>query len=332
MLPEKFEEPAGFQWGNFTNTKGAQIRYGSLQPEGAVKGTMVIVTGFRETIEKYFEVAREMAAKGFVVWMMDWRGQGGSERYLKDNPQKMYGEGYDEHIETLHQFADKIVSKPAGPMVMCAHSMGAHIGLRYIREHEGVFDSALLTSPMFDISTGVLSKPLARQIVRFAKAGGIMEKYMPGGADWNEANDPFEGNAKTSDPERFNVLHEIFKSKPELKMGDPTYAWVHHTFASIDILNDEAYLKAIKTPVLMQISGDDTIVDKAATERAGNFLPNCTRVDMPAAKHEIWMECDELRSQWLSAVDTFLEERLNQHAPAPKKPKPNGHPRPPKAA
>jgi len=68
MLPEKFEEPAGFQWGNFTNTKGAQIRYGSLQPEGAVKGTMVIVTGFRETIEKYFEVAREMAAKGAEIF------------------------------------------------------------------------------------------------------------------------------------------------------------------------------------------------------------------------------------------------------------------------
>jgi lysophospholipase len=292
---------------------------------------MVIVTGFREPIEKYFEVIREMAAKGFSIWIMDWRGQGGSERYLKNTPQKMHGEGYGEHIETLHQFAEKIITKSAGPLILIAHSMGAHIGLRYLKEHEGVFDSALLTSPMVDVATGVLAKPLARQVVRFAKAGGILEKYMPGGADLSEDREPFKGNAKTSDPERYKVLHEIFRDKPELTMGDPTYGWVLHTFESIDILNDEAYLKSIKTPVLMQISDDDTIVDKAAAERASTLLPNCTRVDIPTSKHEIWMERDELRNQWLAKADIFLEGRLKLPPPAPKKPKPNNPSGPPKA-
>ncbi|MCE9507875.1 MAG: alpha/beta hydrolase [Alphaproteobacteria bacterium] len=330
MLPEKFKEPTGFQWGNFTNTQGANIRYGSLQPEGAPKGTLVIVTGLREPVEKYFEVVREMVAKGFAVWVMDWRGQGGSDRYLKDAPQKMHGAGYGEHIETLHQFAGTIVKKSAGPLILLAHSMGAHIGLRYLKEHEGVFDSAVLTAPMLDVSTGVLAKPLARKLVSFAKAGGILEKYMPGGGDWKEGRDPFQGNAKTTDPERYEVLHEIFKSKPELTMGDPTYGWVHHAFESIDILNDEAYLKAIKTPILMQISGDEAIVDKTASERAAALIPNCTRVDMPTAKHEIWMERDELRNQWLSAAGTFLEGRLKAPPPAPKKPNQNGGPLPPK--
>jgi lysophospholipase len=330
MLPENFKEPSGFQWGHFTNAQGANIRYGSLQPEGAPKGTMVIVTGLREPIEKYFEVVREMVAKGFAVWVMDWRGQGGSDRYLKDSPQKMHSEGYGEHIETLHQFAGTIVKKSAGPLILLAHSMGAHIGLRYLKEHEGVFDSAVLTAPMLDVSTGVLAKPLARQLVRFAKAGGILEKYMPGGGDWKEGRDPFQGNAKTTDPERYEVLHEIFKSKPELTMGDPTYGWVNHAFESIDILNDEAYLKAIKTPILMQVSGDEAIVDKTASERASKLIPNCTRVDMPTAKHEIWMERDELRNQWLAAATAFLEGRLKAPPPAPKKPNQNGGPLSPK--
>src|ERR1035437_3464201 len=111
MIPKMFEEPAGFKWASFTGTTGAHIRYGSLQPAGQPRGTIVIVSGFRELIEKYFEVIRDMTERGFSVWMMDWHGQGGSERFLKDNPQKMHSEGYNEQIATLHQFTQDIVKK-----------------------------------------------------------------------------------------------------------------------------------------------------------------------------------------------------------------------------
>jgi len=329
MLPSNFQEPAGFQWGTFKDAQGASIRHGALMPAGAVKGTVVIATGFRECIEKYFEVIRDYAARGFAVHIMDWRGQGGSDRYLKENPQKMYSEGYGEHIATLHQFATTIVQKSPGPLILSAHSMGAHIGLRYLREHDGVFDSAILTAPMVDVMTSGVPKPLARQMARFAKAGGILKKYTPGGVDWYEGYDVFQGNAKTSDPARFGVLPDIFGQKPELRMGDTTYGWAYHTFQSIDILRDESYLRAIRTPILLQVSGKDTVVDNAATDRACKFLPNCTRVDVAEAKHEIWMERDALRNPWLARVTQFLEARVNPPAPPPKKPKQNASLRPP---
>lgn len=330
MLPEKFQEPAGFQWGSFTNAKGAKIRYGSVQPEGEVKGTMVVVPGFGEPLEKYFEVIREMQSKGFAVWMMEWHGQGGSDHFIKDNPQKMHSEGYAEHVETLHQFTQTIVTKTEGPLMLTAHSMGAHIGLRYLKEHEGVFDSAILTAPMFNISTNSLPRPVARQIAKFAKAGNYMDKYVPGGADRPEAGDPFANNPKTSDPVRFEVMQEIYRNKPELRTSSPTYGWVYHSFESIDILSNEAYLKEIKTPVLLEISGKELIVDKTAAEKAAPFLPNCTRVDIPDARHEIWMERDELRGPWLAKVASFIEGRLNKQAPLPKKFKQNSAHRPPK--
>ena len=309
MLSEKFREPAGFQWGEFTDSGGAKIRYGSLQPEEKPKGTIVIVPGFREPIEKYFEVVRERTSRGFAVWIMDWRGQGGSERFLKENFQKMHSEGYGEHIETLHYFVSKVVKKTVEPLVLVAHSMGAHIGLRTLKEYPGVFDLAVLTAPMFDISMGFLPKSIARMIVRIAKVVNCLEKYVPFGGDWN--GEKFSGNAKTSDLDRFSVLGKIYKSKTKLKMGASTYGWVFHTFVSIDILNDEDTLKAIKTPILMQISGNDTVVDNSATERACRLLPDCTRMYISSARHEIWMEKDGLRSLWREKVDVFLEERLN---------------------
>lgn len=324
QIPSPPQPPNGFKWGNFANAKGADIRYGHVKAEGESKGTIVLLTGFRESIEKYFEVAEEMKQRGFDVWLMDWRGQGGSERYIKDAPQKMHHEGYDEQIETLHQFTQTIVDKaPTGPMVMMAHSMGGHIGLRYLKEHPGVFDSAILTAPMLDVTTGSVPKPLSRQMAKFAKAGNYLDKYIPGGGDWSEERAAFKDNNKTADEHRFKSMQDIVRADPSLKTGDPTYGWLYHTFQSIDILTQEDYLKEIKTPILMQTSGRDTIVDRPAQERAAGLLPHCRRVDIPEAQHEIWHETDALRGPWLAEADSFLKERLAKPpAPQPKKPVP----------
>lgn len=323
-----FREPDDFQWGHFKNAKGADIRYGHASPEGVAKGRMVILPGFRESAEKYNEVMNEMLKKGFEVWIMDWRGQGGSERYLKDNPQKAHHEGYDEQIETLHEFTQNVMPISDTPLIMVAHSMGGHIGLRYLKEHEGVFDSALLSSPMFDIQTAGLPKPLARQMAKFAKAGNYLEKYIPGGSD-RAGRESFENNNKTSDTVRFEAANDIIEHNPKLAIGDPTYGWIYHTFASIDILNDEKYLKAIKTPILMEVSDNERIVDRAAQDRALKFLPNAEKVDIAGAQHEIWMEQDKYRNQWVAKVDEFLAKRLENAGPAPKKPSPPAAFRPP---
>ncbi|MBU6474517.1 MAG: alpha/beta hydrolase [Alphaproteobacteria bacterium] len=312
MLPERFREPDGFQWGGFTDAGGAHIRYGSLQPEAPLRGTVVIASGFRECIEKYFEAMRDMTERGFAVWMMDWRGQGGSSRYL-GNPQKMHSLGYEEHIETLRQFTRDLVKKSSGPFILLAHSMGAHIGLRFLKEHEGVFDAAVLTSPMCDVLTPGFFRPAAHALASLAKMAGCLEKYVPGGHDWDARDAAFEGNKVTSDPERFGVMAEIFSRKPELKMGSPTYGWAWHTFRSADILRKDDYLKTVATPILAGIAGNDMIVDIKAAMRACALLQRCMRVDVPAARHEIWMERDDLRAPWLEKVTAFLEDRVHAY-------------------
>jgi lysophospholipase len=327
MLPKNFTEPDNFQWGHFKNAKGADVRYGLAKAEGESKGTMVIGPGFRENGEKYFEVMRDMQKRGFDVYVMDWRGQGGSERFIKGS-QKAHHEGYDEQIATLHQFVDTVIPATSKkPLMLMAHSMGAHIGLRYLNEHPGVFDSAILTSPMFDIVTAGVPKKLARQMAKFAKAGNYLEKYVPGGTDWVE--DTFKDNKKTSDPVRFAAEQEISRTNDNLKIGEPTYGWVYHTFTSIDVLNDEDYLKAIETPILMEVSGKEQIVDRAAQDRALTLLPNVRKVEIADSKHEIWMERDDLRNKWLEKVDEFTAERLQLANPAPKKPSPPSKPRAP---
>lgn len=320
-LPARFQEPASFKWGHFTNADGASIRYGSLQPEGTPKGTIVLTSGFREATEKYFEVIRDMAEQGYAVWMMDWRGQGGSDRYIKDNPQKMYSEGYDKSIADLHQFATGVVKKSDGPLIMMSHSMGGHIGLRYLKEHDGVFDSAVFTAPMLDIVTPGYPRKVVQLLTKAARVGRFLGDYVPTAGDWHL--EPFETNKLTSDPERYMVLPAIYKEKPELIMGEPTYGWLLHTLVSIDALQKEDYLKSIKTPVLIGVAGKDEVVSIAAEDRACKLIPNCIRVDVPEAKHEIWMERDSMRGPWIKRVFEFLDERTRQHKLQPKNPRGN---------
>lgn len=340
-LSAAMEEPADLKWGRLTTTQGAKVRFAfSPLPDGKTpKGHIVMLPGFKEPIEKYFEAMRDLHARGYAVWMMDWRGQGGSDRYLSTHPHKAHHNGYEEQIETLHQFITQHVlpGKPADmPLHMIGHSMGGHLALRYLHDHnqtddqgnKGPIVSALLTAPMLDISTGAVPKPLARQMVKFAKASGALDKFIPGGAGWRLA-DPSLGehapNAKgkkiqipssldlnpltsnlTSDLNRIGVIAVWFTRLPELAVGDPTYGWLYHTLNSIDLLNQESYLKAIKTPILMQISGEDRVVMKIASLRAAGLMPNCTRIDIDEARHEIWMERDVLRQRWLAAMDDFL--------------------------
>jgi len=323
LLPPRFEEPAGFTWGTFKasapEAKGATIWYGSLQPKGTPKGTIVMVSGFRELTQKYFEVMRDLTDRGFAVWMMDWHGQGRSDRYLP-NPQKMYSVGYEEHIATLDQFTNEIVKKSDGPLLLMGHSMGAHIGLRYLKEHDGVFDSAIFSSPMCDILTPGFPRPVAVKLADLAYVGHFLDRYTPGVHDWDGTKDTFEGNNVTHDRARFGVIPEIFKRNPLMIMGSHTYGWVRETFKSIRILNNPDYLKSIKTPMLIGIAGEDKIVNEETTRKDAALIPNCRTVELPGARHELWMEEDKLRNAWLAAVDKFLDERVSLHATASPKP------------
>lgn len=307
MTEDVFSQPAGFTWAYFNDASGARLRYGYIAPDNAMQ-TIVLTGGFCEPAEKYFEVIRERVARGAAVWVMDWRGQGGSDRYLKDAPLKAHLEGYDGPIAALHQFATKIVQRiPNAPLTLIAHSMGAHIGLRCLALHPGVFDRAVFTDPMFRFRTGRISERAARLVAKAGMVAGWSTHYIPGGGPWTPTyHAQFEGNNKTSDPARFAIQPGLFANNPGLRIGDPTFGWVWHGFRSCDILNTPATLKSIKTPILMEISGENAIVSRAAALRAAALLPDCKQVDIPEAKHEIWMERDAIRGRWLAEVDAFL--------------------------
>jgi lysophospholipase len=308
-MPDRFTEPNGWQWGRFTNANGAAIRFGYLRADNP-RATAVIVTGFREFGEKYFEVVRDLHERNIDVWQMDWRGQGGSDRYLADS-QKPWFQGYDRDADDLLQFATDFVERRDGvPLFVVAHSMGGHIALRLLRNHPDTFDFAVLTAPMLRINTGAIPKWIAKAL---AWGGDLFsaEAYVVGGKPWVYDHDfTVEDSDVSQDPVRFRIGDEYMRTKPTLRLGSATYGWLHNAFRAIREINEDDYLGAIRTPVLLASPRNDQIVLPEAHDRACALMAACDLFPIPGAKHEIWMERDDFRQPWLGRFDAYLTSQL----------------------
>ena len=118
--------PQNVAGGFFTTRDGKKIRYGLFAAvTRPLKGTVVLLPGRNECIEKYFETIRNLTDRGLGVATLDWRGQGGSDRLLRD-PQRGYVRSFYDYTGDLEQFFEEIVLPDCrGPYYILAHSAGA---------------------------------------------------------------------------------------------------------------------------------------------------------------------------------------------------------------
>src|SRR6476660_5218727 len=77
--------PEGARVGMFETADRVKLRYATFpKGAGAAKGTICLVGGRTEFIEKYFETIADFQSRGFAVATFDWRGQGGSDRLIRN--------------------------------------------------------------------------------------------------------------------------------------------------------------------------------------------------------------------------------------------------------
>ena len=86
---------------------------------------MCLFPGRSEFIEKYFETVRDLRARGFAVATLDWRGQGLSDRALR-NPRKGYVRNFAQYQIDLETFINEVVLPDCPPPLFAlGQSMGA---------------------------------------------------------------------------------------------------------------------------------------------------------------------------------------------------------------
>src|SRR5512142_2246119 len=102
---------------------GITLRFARWAPPPGRKGTVVLLQGRAEFIEKYFETVHDLRARGFAVATFDWRGQGLSQRALSDS-RKGHVRNFSQFDLDLETFVKEILLPDCPPPhFVIGHSM-----------------------------------------------------------------------------------------------------------------------------------------------------------------------------------------------------------------
>ncbi|WP_411816422.1 alpha/beta hydrolase [Hyphococcus sp. DH-69] len=279
---------------------GARIRAGFFPVENA-RGTVVLMTGWSEFIEKYFETIKDLHHRGFNVAMMDWRGQGLSDR---NQVRETNWIGYFRTLTKDLEFFTDTQVKPRfpGPYILMTHSMGGMPALRLLASGYDGFERAVLCAPMTRLFPGVQNS-ITNIAARIASKLGYARKPVPRDKDYA---DMFEGNIYTSDETRHTMFRNLRMAEPKAASESPTFGWVKDAMKSSAEIHADTALKDIEIPVLIITAEREQQIDGSDHFEIAQKTDQISVTKVPDALHEILMERDELRALYWKAFDEFV--------------------------
>jgi lysophospholipase len=287
--------PADLRFGEWRARDGWTLRRFTRAPRGKPRGSLLFLGGRADFIEKHLEAIDTWHRAGWRVDGFDWRGQGGSGRLV---PDVGHLDSFEPLLDDLEDFIAKWRAEAAGPHFGIAHSMGAHLLLRWLVERQGRLDGAVLLSPMCALPRGPLPAAALPLISRTAVALGLARRPVWRGDPGNV------GNRLTGCPERHADKLWWKANKPQIATGPPSWGWVHTALCSIRAL--EAGLGDVDVPLLIMGSQGDVVVDVDGFRRVAERIPSAQLVLLPGKGHELLREADAARLAVMQRIERFL--------------------------
>lgn len=330
--------PAGTVSGFIETKDRIKLRYAHWPAlAGPHRGTVTVLQGRAEFIEKYFEVVTDLRRRGFAVVAFDWRGQGGSQR-LTRNPLRGHVSSFKKYQIDLQTVLKGVaLATYPGPHFALAHSTGGLILLSDTARLRTMLDRAVITAPLLGLPETEFEIRVYdrfRKIVRVATLGllgrprrsgqanaPVVEKigfplarlcswmmlgrvFVPGGN--GKLTEPFEKNRQTSDRQRYRRFSKVLEEHPELGIGSPTFGWLNAAARVMIALRQRRAGPEVKLPCLILAAGRDRIVSTPAVEDFVSRTKAAAYIEIPGAAHELLMEADAYRDQVWAAFDAFV--------------------------
>jgi lysophospholipase len=254
---------------------------------------------------------------------MDWRSQGASERHRSGNRAghvRTFDE-YDHDLGAVLMHGVEPIQKERAakglaplPVIALAHSMGAHILLRFLHDHPRRLAGAVMTAPMLGVETQPYSPDYTKWVTFLLNLRRPSARLLFNVEDRDPITLAFEDNLVTSDRARYERNQAYLKAQPFLRIYGPTFGWLGAAFQSMRRMMRSGFAEAISTPLLIVGAGRDRLVINAATREFVKRLPNATYVELEDSEHEILMEKDSIRARFWSEFDAFVNARLSEPA------------------
>lgn len=285
---------------------GIELRAAHWRPTTrTVKGTVCLLQGRAEFIEKYYETIADLRGRGFAVVAFDWRGQGESARLVADARCGHVGR-FDEYRLDLKAIEDAVL-RPLmpHPHFCLAHSMGGAVALTGAIEGWLPFRRIVSVAPMLGL-TMVRWPRISSALVRLLQRLGQGQRYILFGSAVSIATKPFGRNRLSGDPVRYARNAEAARTVGAGAVGDPSIAWAAGAFRTMERLRDLRLAAAIKIPTLIVAAGADPVCCTRAAERFSARMRVGDVIVLAGARHEILSESDAIREPFWAAFDAFV--------------------------
>lgn len=297
----------------FVGVGGVKLAYAAVDVPDE-RAAVVIVTGRTESLLKYQEVVADLVRQGYSAYVYDHRGQGFSERLLPDEPEKGHVRRFDDYVDDLQTFVDKVVRKtPNRRLLLLAHSMGGGVATRHLERFPGTFAAAALSSPMHQPNAKiVVSADSSCEWFRFT--GWVFSESWAGFTPkpYSHATYDAKTNIYTHSPVRWAKVLQVENEHPEVRLGGPTRGWADEACTASEQMIAQA--SQVKTPVLVLQAGEDDAVTPegqdqfcaALAQGNGAQCEGGKPMKIDGARHELLIESDAHRVPAMTAIMAFF--------------------------
>jgi alpha-beta hydrolase superfamily lysophospholipase len=272
--------------GEFASPDGIKIFYRQYQADPE-RARMVIAHGVGEHSGRYGNVIERVIPKGISVWVPDHRGHGqsgGKRGHVLNFVQ------YLTDIRLTVELAKK--DMPDGmPCFLLGHSMGGLIALYFAQHYPELIDGVVASSPCLGM---VIEIPAVKKVL-----GSFMSYVWPGmtmgsGLDATKiSRDENVVSAYKNDP----LVHDRVSAR-----------FFTELLAAMESVNQQA--SALNVPVLMQVAGEDYLVDADSSK---HFFEKLTLQDKTLhvyddMYHEIYNAPEDQTGRVLDDLETWLDK------------------------
>lgn len=266
---------------------------------GSQRATVLIFPGRTEYAEKYGPAAAELAAKGYDSLVIDWRGQGLSDRL---HPDRMLGHVAafgDYQLDVQAMLAMVQVLGLPDPAYLLSHSMGGAIALRALINGLPI-RATVFSAPMWGIAMLPGLRPIANTLAAMSRYTGQAFRYVPSTNPLGYVGTtPFRGNLLTKDAAMYAWMQSHLRSHPELGLGGPSMGWLHEGLTECSAL---AALPSPDIPARCALGTHERIVDVPPIHARMEAWPRGVLELYPQAEHEVLMETEPHRRRFYDST------------------------------
>jgi len=266
--------------------------------------TVLILHGFTENAYKYAELIFSLLNLHFSVVAYDQRGHGRSGRDDGvPDPSVTHVDHFSDYVKDLRIVCDHFKRSDNLPFFLFAHSMGGAVASLFLEQYPGVFDAAVLSSPMIAPHTGGLPFSVSTAVSRLGCLFGkgknnpfFMKRYT-GPEDF--------ATSCAADPNRFAWYDKIKASRTDFQNSVPSWRWVNESLHVTEQILAAGAPEKVSCPVLLCAADIDFSVLPEPQKTFIARVPSGRFLFVKDSRHEIFRSANEVLFPWWRTVLDF---------------------------